>query len=128
MFSTPCWSVPSLGISFSQSLHYDFTKKFMMKNSKLKLSEYMQNISRSKSFEKFVFIALVASIHSWQVWAEIEWTVYVALLKQLINQFKNQFSIKVHFYQKVHTNIFVITSNRRTFFITETENLNFGDF
>ena len=28
----------------------------MMKNSKLKFSEYMQNISRSKSFGKFVLI------------------------------------------------------------------------
>ena len=28
----------------------------MMKNSKLKFSEYMQNISRSKSFSKFVLI------------------------------------------------------------------------
>ena len=28
----------------------------MMKNSKLKFSEYMQNISRSKSFGKFVII------------------------------------------------------------------------
>ena len=31
-------------------------KKIMMKNSKLKFSEYMQNISRSKSFGKFVLI------------------------------------------------------------------------
>ena len=31
----------------------------MMKNSKLKFSEYMQNISRSKSFGKFVLIVLV---------------------------------------------------------------------
>ena len=28
----------------------------MMKNSKLKISEYMQNISRSKSYGKFVLI------------------------------------------------------------------------
>ena len=27
-----------------------------------------------------------------------------------------------------NTNVFVITSNRRTFFFPETENLNFGDF
>ena len=31
----------------------------MMKNSKLKFSEYMQNISRSKSFGKFVLIVYV---------------------------------------------------------------------
>ena len=30
-----------------------------MKNSKLKFSEYMQNISRSKSFGKFVLIVKV---------------------------------------------------------------------
>ena len=30
-----------------------------MKNSKLKFSEYMQNISRSKSFGKFVLIVYV---------------------------------------------------------------------
>ena len=30
-----------------------------MKNSKLKFSEYMQNISRSKSFGKFVLIGYV---------------------------------------------------------------------
>ena len=33
-------------------------KKIMMKNSKLKVSEYMQNISRSKSFGKFVLIVI----------------------------------------------------------------------
>ena len=32
-----------------------------MKNSKLKFSEYMQNISRSKSFGKFVLIVLSIS-------------------------------------------------------------------
>ena len=31
----------------------------MMKNSKLKFSEYMQNISMSKSFGKFVLIVIV---------------------------------------------------------------------
>ena len=31
----------------------------MMKNSKLKFSEHMQNISRSKSFGKFVLIVIV---------------------------------------------------------------------
>ena len=34
-------------------------KKIMMKNSKLKFSEYMQNISRSKSFGKFVLIVYI---------------------------------------------------------------------
>ena len=34
----------------------DLYKKICFKNSKLKCSEYMQNISRSKSFGKFVFI------------------------------------------------------------------------
>ena len=33
-----------------------------MKNSKLKFSEYMQNISRSKSFGKFVFTVRLTSI------------------------------------------------------------------
>ena len=32
-----------------------------MKNSKLKFSEYMQNISRSKSFGKFVLIVKEAN-------------------------------------------------------------------
>ena len=31
-------------------------KKIMMKKSKLKFSEYMQNIRRSKSFGKFILI------------------------------------------------------------------------
>ena len=31
----------------------------MMKNSKLKFSEYMQNITRSKTFGKFALIVLV---------------------------------------------------------------------
>ena len=41
----------------------------MMKNSKLKFSEYMQNISRSKSFGKFVLIVmyLVVDVFSSQV-------------------------------------------------------------
>ena len=34
----------------------DQLQKKMMKNSKLKFSEYMQNISRSKRFGKFVLI------------------------------------------------------------------------
>ena len=34
----------------------------MMKNSKLKFSEYMQNISRSKSFGKFILIVLIKEI------------------------------------------------------------------
>ena len=33
-------------------------KKIKMKNYQLKFSEYMQNISRSKSFGKFVLIVL----------------------------------------------------------------------
>ena len=35
------------------------TKKIMMINSNLKFSEYMQNISKSKSFGKFVFIVFI---------------------------------------------------------------------
>ena len=37
-------------------------KKIMMKNSKLKVSEYMENITRSKSFGKFVLIVYVCCI------------------------------------------------------------------
>ena len=33
----------------------------MMKNSKLKFSEYMQNISRSKNFGRFVLIVLLSN-------------------------------------------------------------------
>ena len=40
----------------------------MMKNSKLKFSEYMQNISRSKSFGKFVLIVLANSdLNFWTI-------------------------------------------------------------
>ena len=36
----------------------------MMKNSKLKFSEYMQNISRSKSFSKFFLIVYTNTTQS----------------------------------------------------------------
>ena len=40
----------------------------MMKNSKLRFSEYMQNISRSKSFGKFVFI-MHGKLHIMKLWS-----------------------------------------------------------
>ena len=38
-----------------------------MKNSKLKFSKYMQNISRSKSFGRFVLIVLLRLLSRWNL-------------------------------------------------------------
>ena len=43
------------------------TKKIMMKNSKLKFSEYMQNINRSKNFGKFVLTVLLRLLSRWHL-------------------------------------------------------------
>ena len=49
-----------------------------MKNSKLKFSEYMQNISRSKSFGKFVLIVFYS--FSAVNWIHVSMTLVVPML------------------------------------------------
>ena len=44
-----------------------------------------------------------------------------------VSLYKNMFFVKVRFCQNIHTDVFVITPNRQTFFFSETKDLNFGD-
>ena len=53
----------------------------MMKNLKLKFSEYMQNISRSKSFGKFIHIVRLGNFIL--IWQKLIWQRIISTYLQM---------------------------------------------